>query len=79
MVGRGHKGILIIEYQGKIVKWDFMVNKYSFIFNLKAKKKKKKGEEQDGRGVAGHGIHPSPGTHQEYPFRHRIACRTSST
>ena len=42
MVGRGHKGILIIEYQGKIVKWDFMVNKYSFIFNLKAKKKKKK-------------------------------------
>ena len=39
MVGRGHKGN-IIESQGKILKLIFMVNKYSFILNLKAKKKK---------------------------------------
>jgi len=28
-------------------------------------------EEQDGRGVGGHGIHLSPWIHQEYTFRHR--------
>ena len=33
-------------------------------------------EEQDGRGVGGHGVHLSPWIHQEYTFRHRSACRT---
>ena len=33
-------------------------------------------EEQDGRGVGGHGVHLSPQIHQEYIFRHRSACRT---
>ena len=33
-------------------------------------------EEQDGRGVGGHGVHLSPQIHQEHTFRHRSACRT---
>ena len=33
-------------------------------------------EEQDGRGVGGHGVHLSPWIHQEYTFRNRSACRT---
>ena len=36
----------------------------------------KVGEEQDGRGVGGCGVHLSPWIHQEYTFRHRSACRT---
>ena len=32
--------------------------------------------EQDGGGVAGHGVHLSPRIHQKYTFRHRSACRT---
>ena len=33
-------------------------------------------EEQDDRGVGGHGGHLSPRIHQEYTFRHRSAFRT---
>ena len=36
----------------------------------------RKGEEQDGGGVRGHGISLSPWIHQEYTFRHRSTCRT---
>ena len=31
--------------------------------------------EQDGIGVGGRGVHLSPWIHQDYPFRHRSACR----
>ena len=34
------------------------------------------GEEQDGGGVGGRGVHISPRIHQEYTFRHRSAYRT---
>ena len=33
-------------------------------------------QEQDGKGVDGHGVHLSPQMIQEYTFRHRSACRT---
>ena len=33
-------------------------------------------EEKDGGRVGGCGVHLSPWIHQEYPFRHRTACRT---
>ena len=32
--------------------------------------------EQDGGGLGGQGVHLSPWIHEEYPFRHRGACRT---
>ena len=32
--------------------------------------------EQDGGGLGGQGVHLSPRIHEEYPFRHRNACRT---
>ena len=35
-----------------------------------------KAREQDHGGVGGHGVHLSPRIHQEYIFRHRIACIT---
>ena len=39
--------------------------------------KKYKHEEENGRGVGGHGVYLSPWIHQEYTFRHRRSCRTS--
>ena len=33
-------------------------------------------EEQNGGGVGGHGVYPSPWIRQEYTFRHRSTCRT---
>ena len=41
-------------------------------FNLKSSKQR----EQDGGGVGGCGVHPSPRIHQEHTFRHRSVCRT---
>ena len=38
--------------------------------------KKYKQEEENGRGVGGHGVYLSPWIHQEYTFRPRSACRT---
>ena len=50
------------------------------IHNLKLKRKVTNqnymATEQDGGGVGGHGVHLSPGIHQEYTFTHRSACRT---
>ena len=38
--------------------------------------KKYKQEEENGRGVGGHGVYLSPWIHQEYTFRQRGSCKT---
>ena len=37
--------------------------------------KKHKHEEENGRGVGGHGVYLSPWIHQEYTFTPRSDCR----
>ena len=51
-------------------------SKQQNVLDLEELKNRMLGEEQDDRGVGGHGVHHSPRIRQEYTFRHRSACRT---